>query len=793
MIKNYFKIAWRSLFKNKTFSAINIFGLALGLAGSLLIFLWVKDEYSVDAFHANKNQLYRIYERQFFDGKQQGVIWTQGPLAAELKKSIPEIEMSTPFSWTSPQAFTVGDKTVKQDANAASADFFKMFSFKLLQGTAADALKDVNSLAISRKTAEIFFGSPEAAIGKAMRYNNKKELMVTAVFENIPNNSTLKFDCLRSWDAYLEDEPWWAKGWESTDPLTFFKVRSDANVATLQAKLLHFTDNYLKPPPDKARSTELAMQPFHEYYLNSNFKDAQVAGGRIQYVRLFSIVAVFLLLIACINFMNLATARSATRAKEVGVRKVVGAKRSSLVGQFISEALLLTVFAVALALLLVALLLPLFNHLTGKQIALPLSEFSFWGMLGLLTLITGLMAGSYPAFFLSALKPIRVLKGVLKFDPASIWLRKGLVVFQFSLSIILIVGMIVIYQQVHYAQNINLGYQPNNLVYFPLEGKLVNNYAVLKEKIALLPGVTAVSSMTESPVSNGSGSEGMKWFGPGGDGHIRFTPLGVGYDFTKTFDVQMASGRDFSSDFLSDSAGILINETAQKAMGFTNAIGQTVSFGDNENKIKIIGVVKDFHYQSLHTAIRPMFIYLAAKAPNGNMLVRMDGAKTSSVLAGLQQVCKELNPEFPFTSNFASEEYYKLYKSEQVISELSNYFAFIAIFISCLGLLGLAIFTAEQRRKEIGVRKVLGATVAGIATLLSKDFVKLVLVAVLIASPVAWYAMHMWLQDFAYRVNISWWIFLLAGVLALGIALLTVSYQAIKAALMNPVMSLRAE
>ncbi len=792
MIKNYFKIAWRSLFKNKTFSVINIFGLALGLAGSLLIFLWVKDEYSVDSFHANKNQLYRIYERQFFDGKQQGVIWTQGPLAAELKKSIPEIEMSTPFSWTSPQAFTVGDKTVKQDANAASADFFKMFSFKLLQGTAADALKDVNSLAISRKTAEIFFGSPEAAIGKAMRYNNKKELMVTAVFENIPNNSTLKFDCLRSWGAYLEDEPW-AKGWESTDPLTFFKVRSDANIAALQTKLLHFTDNYLKPPPDKTRSTELAMQPFHEYYLNSNFKDAQVAGGRIQYVRLFSIVAVFLLLIACINFMNLATARSAKRAKEVGVRKVVGAKRSSLVGQFISEALLLTIFAVALALLLVALLLPLFNHLTGKQMVLPVNEFSFWGMLGLLTLITGLMAGSYPAFFLSALKPVRVLKGVLKFDAASVWLRKGLVVFQFSLSIILIVGMMVIYRQVHYAQNINLGYQPNNLVYFPLEGKLVNNYDVLKEKIALLPGVTAVSSMTESPVSNGSGSEGIKWFGSGGDGHIRFTPLGVGYDFTKTFDVKMATGRDFSSDFLSDSAAILINETARKVMGFKDAIGQTVSFGDSPNKIKIIGVVKDFHYQSLHTAIRPMFIYLAAKQPNGNMLVRMDGAKTSTVLAGLQQVCKELNPEFPFTSNFASEEYYKLYKSEQVISKLSNYFAFIAIFISCLGLLGLAIFTAEQRRKEIGVRKVLGATVAGIATLLSKDFVKLVLVAVVIASPVAWYAMHMWLQDFAYRVNISWWIFLLAGVLALSIALLTVSYQAIKAALMNPVRSLRSE
>ena len=792
MIKNYFKIAWRSLFKNKTFSAINIFGLALGLASSLLIFLWVKDEYSVDAFHANKNQLYRVYERQFFDNKKQGVIWTQGPLAAELKKSIPEIEMATAFSWTSPQAFTVGDKTVKQDANAAGPDFFNMFSFKLLQGTATAALKDINSLAISRKTAEIFFGSPEAAIGKAMRYNNKKELMVTAVFENIPANSTLKFDCLRNWDAYLEDEQW-AKGWDSNDPLTFFKVRSDANIASLQTKLLHFTDNYLKPPPDKTKSTELAMQPFHEYYLNSNFKDAQVAGGRIQYVRLFSMVAVFLLLIACINFMNLATARSAKRAKEVGVRKVVGAKRSSLVGQFISEALLLTILAILFAILLVALLLPLFNHLTAKQMVLPVNEFSFWAVLIALTLITGLMAGSYPAFFLSSLKPILVLKGVLKFDPASVWLRKGLVVFQFSLSIILIVGMIVIYRQVQYAQNINLGYQPNNLVYFPVEGKLVKDYNVLKEKIAQIPGVTAVSHMTDNPVNISSGSEGMKWFGPGGDGHTRFTPLGVGYDFVKTIDLKLASGHDFSKDFLSDTASILINETAQKVIGCKDAIGQTVSFGDSPNKIKIIGVVKDFHYQSLHTAIRPMFIYLINKRAEGNILVRIESAKTTSVLSQLQQVTKDINPDFPFSYNFASDEYAKLYKSEQVISKLSSYFACIAIFISCLGLLGLAIFTAEQRRKEIGVRKVLGATVAGITTLLSKDFVKLVLVAVVIASPVAWYVMHMWLQDFAYRVDISWWIFLLAGVVAMCIALLTVSYQAIKAALMNPVKSLQTE
>jgi len=790
MIKKYFKIAWRSLWKNKTFSTINILGLALGMACSLLILLWVRDEYSVDAFHANKNQLYRIYERQFFDNKKQGVIWTQGPLATELKKGIPEIEMATAFSWTNSQAFTVGNKTVKRDANAAGPDFFRMFSFKLLQGTPDGALKDINSLAISRKTANIFFGSPEAAMGKTMRYANQNDLMVTAVFEDIPANSTLKFECLRNWDAYLAENPW-AKEWESNDPLTFFKVRADANITTLKTKLLHFTDNYLKPPTDKKLSTELGIQPFNEYYLNNNFKDAQVAGGRIEYVQLFAVVAIFILLIACINFMNLATARSAKRAKEVGVRKVVGAQRWSLIGQFISEAILLTVFSIVLSILLVAVLLPLFNQLTGKQMSLPITDFSFWSMLVGLTFFTGLISGSYPAFFLSSLAPIKVLKGSLKFDGSSVWLRKGLVVFQFSLSIILIIGMIVIYRQVNYVQNVNLGYEPENLVYFPIEGKVTDKFDVFKEQVSKIPGVKYVSYMTDNPTDNGSGADGISWPTAGTNPKIRFTPVGVGYDFTKAMNIKMALGRDFSKNFLTDTASFIINETALKTIGMKDPIGQYVTWGNGRGKI--IGVLKDFHYQSLRTPIRPLIAYLRNKQIDGNVLVSIEGSKTKEVLAQLQAVYKTINPDFPLVYNFASEEYAKLYKSEQVISKLSNYFAFIAIFISCLGLLGLAIFTAEQRKKEIGIRKVLGATVAGITSLLSRDFVSLVLVAIVIASPVAWYLMHLWLQNFAYKINISWWIFFLAGMLALLIALLTVSFQAVKAALMNPVRSLKSE
>ncbi|MFD2933671.1 ABC transporter permease [Spirosoma flavum] len=791
MIRNYTKIAFRNLVKNKTFSVVNMLGLALGMACSLLIMLWVQDERSVDAFHANKQQLYRIYMREYFSGKVQGVIWTPGPLAAELKKSIPEIQLSTAFSWASSQTFSVGNKVNKQQTNTAGADFFKMFSYKLLQGTAEAALKDRNSLAISRSMAEVFFGSPEAAIGKPIRFDNRKDLLVTAVFENVPKSSTLTFDCLQNWDGYLEDNPW-AKGWESTDPLTFFMIRPDANPEKVEAKIKHFMDKFNKDA-NKPFHTELAMQPFHEYYLNSNFKNAQIDGGRIEYLRLFSLVAVFILLIACINFMNLATARSAKRAKEVGVRKVVGAIRAVLVGQFLGEAMLLTVFSVMLSVLFVGLLLPSFNSLTGKQIALPINDLSFWGILGGLTVFTGLLAGSYPAFFLSSLNPIRVLKGALKFDTKSTWLRQGLVVFQFSLSIILIVGMIIIYRQVEYVQTKNLGYDRENLIYFPLEGDLSKNYDVLKEEISQILSVKQVSQMTESPASNGSGTEGISWPGSDPTDKVRFTPVGVGYDFVKTMNLNVVEGRDFAKDFPTDSTGFLINEAALKVIGYKDPIGKTITWGNNKGAI--IGVLKDFHFQSLHTSIRPLIAYLNtnSRRHGGNAIVRIEAGKTTETLAQLEIICKKLNPKFPFTYYFTDQEYARQYQSEQVVSKLANYFAFLAIFISCLGLFGLATFTAEQRTKEIGVRKVLGASVGNIVGLLSQDFLKPVAIGILLASPVAWWAMSKWLNGFAYKIDIEWWMFVLAGSLAVAIALLTISFQSIKAALMNPVKSLRSE
>lgn len=789
MIQNYFKIAFRNLLKSKSFSAINVLGLALGMACSLIIMLWIRDELAVDGFHANKDQLYRIYMREYFSGKVQGVIWTPGPLADELKKSVPEIEMTTPFSWPGQQTFSVGNTIHKQETNWASGDFFKMFSYQLLQGTPEAALRDRNSIAISRNMAEAFFHSPEAAMGKAIRFDNRKEMTVTAVFENIGANSTLKFDCLMTWDAYTDDNGW-AKEWGNTDPVTFFKLRKDADPAKVEAKLLHLLDKTNRDA-GKPFKTQLAMQPFHDYYLNSNIKDAKMDGGRIEYIRLFSFVAVFILLIACINFMNLATARSARRAKEVGVRKVVGAMRSMLAGQFMGEAFLIALLSIALAVVLVALLLPAFNNLTGKHMILPVSEPTFWGIIAGLLAVTGLLAGSYPALFLSSLNPVRILKGTLKFDSGSVWVRQGLVVFQFGLSVILIVGMIIIYRQVGFVQSKNLGFDRDNLAYFPIEGELFKKYDLLKEELSQIPGVRDVTHMTATPASNGNGTEGISWPGSDPNAQVRFTPLGVGYGFAQTMKLQIVQGRDFSKAFATDSTGFVINETAWKAMGFKDPIGQPIKWGNAKGTI--IGVLKDFHFQSLHTAIRPMIAYLGARQPQGSVVIRIEAGKTPETLASVEQVCKKLNPNVPFTYAFTDQEYARQYQSEQVVGKLAGYFAFLAIFISCLGLFGLAAFTAEQRTKEIGVRKVLGASVTGIVGLLSKDFLKLVLMAIVLASPVAWYIMRQWLQGFAYQIDIEWWMFALAGIISVLIAVFTISFQSVRAAMMNPVKSLKSE
>ncbi|MFZ1799193.1 MAG: ABC transporter permease [Chitinophagaceae bacterium] len=792
MFKNYFKTAWRNIIRNKAFSIINILGLALGLTCSLLIFLWVRDEQSVDAFHKNGKQLYQVYERSKYDGKIDAGYTTQGLLAQELKKKIPEIQYASAFDYAAApgtqNTFEAGNKIKKMTGMFAGADFFNMFSFHLLQGSVKKALSEPSGIAISRQMADNFFGSPEKAIGKTIQFENKESLNVTAIFENIPANSSLQFDFLRSWTDYIKQNSW-VNNWGSTAPQTFVQLRKDANSSKVEAKIKDFIYNY--QTKTKGLLTELALQPFTQRYLYSNFKNGYIDSGRIEYVRLFSIIAIFILLIACINFMNLATARSSKRAKEVGIRKVVGAMRLSLIVQFIGEAILFTFMSVIIALVLTSLLLPAFNNLTGKHLVLPIHQPFFYAIIAGLLLLTGLVAGSYPAFFLSSLNPVRVLKGKLQFSWASAFFRKGLVVFQFALSIILIIGTIVIYKQMKYVQNKNLGYNRENLLYIPIEGNLINKYDVFKQVAKSNTAILNISKMRNAPTDIEHHTNSISWPGKSPDLNVSFADGVVGYDFAKTMDLKLAEGRDFSKAF-NDSMHFILNEAAVKKIGFSgDAIGKEVTWGNRPGTV--IGVIKDFHFNSLHTSIEPLIIRLDENWSWGTILVRIKAGETKQALTDLEKICKNLNPEFPFTYQFSDLQYARLYKSEQIVSRLSNYFAFLAIFISCLGLFGLAMFTAEQRNKEIGIRKVLGASPKNIVTLLSSNFLNPVFISLVIAFPVAWLAAQKWLHGFAYRIHISWWIFLVAGITAILIALLTVSFQAIKAAIANPVKSLRSE
>lgn len=792
MIKNYLKVAWRNIIRNKTFSLINVMGLALGLACSLLIMLWVRDEHGVDGFHENEKYLYQVYERNNYNGKVDASYSTQGLLAGELKRVIPEIQYASGLEYAAPpgsqSTFEAGNKIAKMNGMFAGADFFIMFSYPLIQGKTSTAISESGSVAVSEKMAKYFFGNAETAMGKLIRFENKEELKITAVFEDVPANSSQQFDFLRNWSDFVKQNEW-VHNWGNTDPATFVQLKEGADASRVETKMKDFIYRYQQK--DKSFVVQLALQPYTERYLHSTFKDGYIDGGRIEYVRLFSIIAVFILLIACINFMNLATARSVKRAKEVGIRKVVGALRSTLVAQFISEAVLITFFSIIIAVLVAYLLLPAFNALTGKQMVLPLTEPVFWTVMFVLVMTTGFIAGSYPALFLSSLKPVRVLKGSLKFKWSATFFRKALVVFQFALSIFLIIGTIGVYRQMNYIQTKNIGYDRENLVYIPIEGDLVKNYDVFKQEATGNTNILNISKMRNSPTEIFHHTNSITWPEKDPNVTVSFADGVVGYDFIKTMDLHLQAGRDFSKDFITDSVGFLLNETAVNKMGFKDAVGKTVMWGNHQGKV--IGVLKDFHFSSMHQTIEPLILRLDDHWNWGTILVRIKAGKTKEAIAHLQKICKEHNPKFPFTYQFSDLEYARLYTSEVIVSKLANIFAGLAIFISCLGLFGLATFTAEQRTKEIGVRKVLGASASNIVTLLSADFLKPVFLAFLIAFPLAGYFMHNWLLGFAYRVDIGWWMFVLAGLLTLCIALLTVSYQSIKASIVNPVKSLRSE
>lgn len=792
MFGSYLKIAWRSQIRNRTFSLINILGLTIGLACSLLILLWVQHEKSIDNFHDKGDRLYLLYERQFMDNKVYAAYGTEGVLANELKRIVPEIEYASNFAWISDSpdrlTFEFNDKLIKFDGCYADTDYFKMMSYPLLKGNAATALNTPLSMCISHTMAKAFFGSAAAAIGQTLRYENKKDLTVTAVFEDLPENVSAKFDFLINWTEFLAENKW-ANDWGNIGVNTLVLLRKDANPQLVENKIKNFLDKY------KGRSAnfraELGIQHFGDSYLHGTFKDGFIAGGRITYVKLFILIAVFILLIACINFMNLTTARSSKRAKEIGVRKVTGAGRTALIRQFIGEAMIVTLVSVLLALILVLVTLPFFNQLIEKDISFPYSDSYFWIGLLVLTLITGLASGSYPAIFLSSFKPIVVLKGRLQFGKGSIGFRKGLVIFQFTLSIVLIIGTMVVSKQVNYIQHTNLGYNREDFLYVPLEGDFVDKFEVFKQEALRSSGIKNVSWIGESPTAIGSSTWGVEWEGKTPNTVTMFTNSSIGYDFVKTMNLKLIAGRDFSKNFSSDSLGYLINEAALKILNFNDPIGKNLTFWGKKGRI--IGVLKDFHFSSLHDPIKPLILRNGEGDRWGNILIRTEAGRTEEALESLERIVKVLNPKVPFTYSFADDAYQKLYQGEELVNKLSSCFAFLGIFVSCLGLFGLALFTAEQRTKEIGIRKVLGANITSLFTLLSKEFVVLIVVSVIIALPLAWWIMSSWLQDFAYRTDISWQVFALATLLILIIAVVTISYQTIKAVLTNPIESLREE
>lgn len=791
MLLNYLKSAWRNLLRHRGVSVINFTGLALGLAVTLFIFLWVQDEQSMDAFHQHKASLYQVYERNHFDGKVEASYSTQGLLAQELKKLNPDLVYAAGLEAAAPgsaNTLEVNQKIIKRNGFFAGEDFFSMFSFPLLNGNAATAIKDPGTIAISASLARLFFGDATAAIGQTINFDNAEPLKVTAVFADLPANSSLQFDFLRSWTDFVRQNAW-VQNWGNTDPQCFIQLKPGANAAAVETRIKNFLERYRGQ--DKSFVMELALQPFAEKYLHSNFKYGYPNGGRIEYVRLFSLIAIFVLVIACINYLNLTTARAATRAREVGVRKVIGAGRGSLIVQFMSEALLTTFIAIAMALVITSLLMPAFNSLTGKELGIPFTQLRFWWLLAALVFITMLLAGSYPALFLSSLKPVKVLKGTLKFSWSASFLRKGLVVVQFSLSVFLIIAMLVMYRQQQYIQSKNLGYNRENLVYIPIEGELVKQYELFKQEALRNEHILQVSKMRNSPTGIFHHTNSIGWPAKDPGVAVSFADGVVGYDFVATMGIGLAAGRDFSRAYGTDSAAYLLNETAVNKIGWKEPIGQTINWGNHPGKV--IGVMKDFHFNSLHTAIEPLILRLDDNWNWGMILVRIKGGQTRPVLAQLEQLCKTLNPKFPFSYQFSDLEYAKLYASEATVGTLASIFTGLAILIAALGLFGLAIFTAEQRRKEIGVRKVLGASAMSIVRLLSLDFLRPVLLGILIAAPVAWYLMRQWLQGYAYRIELNGLLVLAAAVLAIVVAFLTVGAQSIKAALANPVKSLRSE
>jgi len=787
MFINQIKLAFRNFGKNKVFTLINLSGLAIGMGVFMLILLWIQYELSYNGFHRDKDRIAAIMTNQTFAGSGTSTFpAVPSLLAPALMKDLAFVETATTTSWGDRRQFTFGDKSFMEYGLYVSPEFLTLFSFPLIEGNHEDQLTEPNTILITEKLAKKYFKDTDP-IGKLITIEQNTPYKVTGVLKDVPSNATLSFDFLMPVKDYIQWAMVGREEWDINNMRSYLKLKKGVDTDEAENLIKTFVQRYT----DKQPNSELMLFYLKDWYLKMDFKNGKYAGGgKITYVRFFAAICFIILLLACINFMNLSTAKATQRAKEVGVRKTIGANHGSLIRQFLTESILLASLAGFLACLLLTLALPGFNTLLRKHIVIDYESPAYLLIFTGIILLTGFMAGIYPAFALSSFSPIQALKnkGILP-SLGSVGLRKILVVSQFSASILLIIGTLTVFRQIQFIQNKNLGYDRNQLIWF------ANNLPAEKNQLAMqeflkVPGVkhTAMASMTFT-MANNRGAE-VSWPGKSKGQEIFFSFIASSHNIIQTMGLQMKEGRSFSSEIQTDTGTFILNEEAVKRMGLKNPVGQILETKGGRGTI--VGVVKDFHFESLHQEIAPVIITCR---PDWTWLyyVKTDGVSPQQTIAGLERVYKDLAPGAVFEYNFQDKEYDRLYRSEQQMGVLVNWFAFLALFISSLGLLGLSIFTVERKTKEIGIRKVLGAHWSQIVHLLSKEFIVLVGIAGILAIPLGYFLMNKWLNGYAFRVDLDWWVFVLAGAVALLITLFTVSLQAIRAASVNPVSSLRSE
>ncbi len=788
MLSNYLKIAIRNLTKNSVYSFINITGLSVGIASAILILLWVADEMSFNQFHKNYDRLYQVYMNQEFQdgiGTQQSLPY---PLKEAIKNKSGQVKYVVMTNWGEGNLLTAGDNKLTKVGMSVSEDFLKMFSFELIKGNPETALADPTSIVLTESSARALFGDADP-INQLVKIDNGREQKVSGIIKDLPVQSTIRFDYLLPLAFYEATQSWVRNSKDSWDNNSF-QMFVELQPGTVLADADQSIRDLVKDNNKDSQSAQLFLHPMSDWRLYSDFKDGKVSGGMIEYVRSFTLIAVFVLIIACINFMNLATARSESRAREVGIRKSVGSRRKELIFQFLGESILITLLAFLVALFMVELLLPAYNTIVDKKLFIDFSNGWLWASALALVLVTGIVSGSYPAFYLSAFQPVKVLKGKVQAGKGASTPRKVLVTLQFVFSIVLIVGTVVIYQQIQYVKDRDTGYNRENLMMVWTTGEIEKNFSTIREELTRTGAVKAVAK-SNSPITAIFSSNTVEWPGMPAGPPVVFTTIATEYDYTETMGIPLAEGRDFSRDFKSDSNAIVINQAAVDIMGLKNAIGEQMKMWGKT--LNIVGVMKNVVMGSPYRPIDPL-VMVFQPSWSSTLNIRLEETKDlPGAIAKVEAVMKKLNPAYPFQYRFADIEFNKKFSTINLISRLSGIFAGLAILITCLGLFGLAAFTAEQRTKEIGIRKVMGATVSSLVLLVTKDFSRLVLVAFCISAPLAWWSMDLILERYPYHVGIAWWVLPLAGLVAMVLTMAIVSTQALKAASSNPSNSLRNE